>query len=119
MESHLRKKPSKDDIAIVLASAIIPITVLIIGLQSGHSYGYFTFLRIVVFIGAFVYSALCAGEDNQLFQTLFLFLAVLYNPFIPIHLNREIWIVINVATIILFIGGLVIWIQGLKSRDKQ
>lgn len=118
MEKSVRKKPSKGDTAIVLACAAIPITVLIVGLQPGHSYDYFTFLRVVVFFGAFVYSALCAGEENELFKALFLLLAVLYNPFIPIHLNREIWVVINVATIASFVGGLIIWLRGLKYRGR-
>lgn len=36
-------------------------------------------------------------------------ICVLYNPVIPFHFGRDIWLVINAATIVIFVYGLVVW----------
>ena len=64
-------------------------------------YGYYTFLRIVVFLtaGITAYLKFKAGDKNILH---FAVIAILFNPIIPIALSREVWAFFNVAVAILF-----------------
>ncbi len=63
-----------------------------IALFDGLPYGYFTFLRFTVF-GIFTYMTyvLYHSDKNSLWVWVFGFIAVLFNPFIPVYLDREIW----------------------------
>ena len=66
-------------------------------------YGYYQLLRFVV-CGAAVYVAYTAYDWQKMWAVwLFGFIALLFNPLIPIHLSREIWQPINVVCAILFI----------------
>lgn len=58
MEETRPKLPDKGDYFAVLGSAIAPIAVLVWGMGSGNSYGYYIFLRVVVCFCAFVLSCL-------------------------------------------------------------
>jgi len=80
----------KKNIAVLIAAAF-----LFLALIDGWPYGFFTLLRFVVF-AASVYVAWMAYEaKKEKWVWIFGFLAVLFNPFIVIHLNREIWSVID------------------------
>ena len=77
-------------------------------------YGYYTFLRIAV--------TLCAGmtsyiyfksDDKGWLMWACTATAIIFNPIIPIHLTREIWVVLNIVVAGLF-GYLLI-----KPVDKS
>ncbi len=63
-------------------------------------YGYYLLLRIVICgICAFLaYRALKIGNDK--WAWILGVTAVIYNPIFPIHLTREIWSVVNIATVV-------------------
>ena len=85
-----------------LASSIM----LFICLIDGLSYGYFTLLRLIV-CGTSIYNSLkiYQKQNTPLFWT-FIFIAILFNPLIPVYLDREIWLIIDViCAIIMLIGG--------------
>jgi len=64
---------------------------LFMALINGWPYGFFTLLRFVVFaISAYV-AWMSYEAKKEKWVWIFGFLAVLFNPFIVIHLNREIW----------------------------
>ena len=66
-------------------------------------YGYYQILRLVV-CGAGGYIAYTAYEMKKMWAVwLFGFIAVLFNPLFPIHLDRELWAVIDVICGILFL----------------
>lgn len=69
-------------------------------------YGYYTLLRIVV-TGTFAWGAFVAYfEQRPLMPWVFGAGAVLFNPIIPIHLNKELWMLIDsAAAIFLLIAG--------------
>ena len=80
----------KKNIALLIAAAF-----LFVALFDGWSYGFFTLLRFVVF-AATAYVAWMAYEaQKEKWVWIFGFLAVLFNPFIVIHLDREIWSIID------------------------
>lgn len=58
-------------------------------------YGFFTILRFVVFMTSAYVAWMAYEARKEKWVWVFGFLAVLFNPFIVIHLNREIWNVID------------------------
>lgn len=77
-------------------------------------YGYYQFLRLAT-CGAAVYMALkllsVRGNDPE--GWVLAALAVLYNPVFPVHLERSIWVWVNLATAAAFIA------IGLRSRRSR
>lgn len=58
-------------------------------------YGYYTFLRLTVFIGG-LFLAYCFYQRRNVSLVLILVsIVILFNPFIPIYLTREIWLAID------------------------
>lgn len=83
---------------------IIAIIALIIALPDlGLPYGYFQLLRFFI-CGVSAYIAYCAfvNKHNRIGWA-GVFMAILYNPLISIHLTKGIWLVMNMAAII-YIG---------------
>lgn len=66
-------------------------------------YGYYTFLRIAVtaFAGLTAYLSFQSGKRDW-FSWACVGIAILFNPFIPIHLDREVWMFMNVSVAGLF-----------------
>lgn len=89
---------------------------LLWALNPENPYGYYILLRWVC-CAAFAYMALRAMEQEK--QGLVWILgitAVVYNPIIRIHLTREIWSVLNVATIA--IALISIWVLKTETDEK-
>ena len=78
-----------------LISAILAVAVLVGCFPCG--YGYYRFLRIVVFIGS-VLAIIGNAQEGFAWRNLVLGLfAILFNPILPILMTREIWIVVDAA----------------------
>lgn len=76
---------------------------LFFALVPGLPYGYFQILRLIV-CGSACFSAYTAFEkDNKFWLWAFIAIAVLFNPLLPVHLNRVLWQPIDFATGIIFI----------------
>ena len=81
---------------------ITPIVIMAIGFLP-MPYGYYNLSRLVVCGCAIYFAYQLFQKEEKTFVWVFGFLAVLYNPIIPIYLyDKEIWMVINVITGILF-----------------
>lgn len=75
---------------------------LLIWALAQHPYGYYKLLRWVV-CGVGVYSTVVATSSKKTLWAWGLGItAVVFNPIIPIHLDRETWAVIDIAAAILF-----------------
>lgn len=78
-------------------------------------YGYYTLVRICICL----YSAFLAykswEEKIDIWMWIFIVIAVLFNPIIPIYLNRELWAIIDIVIAIVFF----ISISQLKLVDRQ
>lgn len=63
-------------------------------------YGYYVLLRLIVAVsaGLIAYHQFQMDEKLSLWVIAMGFLAVLYNPVVPIHFSKDIWIGINLAT---------------------
>jgi len=75
---------------------LVPIALLLIALIE-LPYGYYQFLRLVIFATAVAIGSL-TWRTSQLGALVLFGVAILYNPLFRIHLEREMWEVINVAT---------------------
>jgi len=66
---------------------------------------YYTFLRIIITIGATTALINEMKNDVNLWGITFLMMAILFNPFIPIYLYQKlIWIPIDIITALLFLA---------------
>ena len=72
-------------------------------------YGYYTFTRIVTCAAAVLIAAAGAQERPvvQTWSFLLLAVAVLFNPFVPIHFNRATWFYFDLAAAATFLLHLV------------
>ena len=73
-------------------------------------YGYYTFTRIVTCVAS-VLIAVVGMQERAVVQTwtiLLLAIAVLFNPFIPIHLNRAVWFYLDLGAATAFLAHLVL-----------
>lgn len=59
-------------------------------------YGFYTFLRIAVTITGII-AALGFYKNDDRIWPVFVGIAILFNPLIPIYLTREIWFFIDLA----------------------
>lgn len=64
-------------------------------------YGYYQFLRLVVCVCA-VLIAIQVKKTTVWFP-IFLTVALLFNPIIPVYLTRDIWALIDIACALLFV----------------
>ena len=88
---------NKNSLALFL---LIPAVLLIIATLVTFPYGFYTLLRLIVSItsGFIIYhSYKGAGGVNEI-SIIFALILILYNPFVPVHLSREIWMPINFIT---------------------
>jgi hypothetical protein len=65
-------------------------------------YGYYTFLRLIVFIGGLYIAYHLYDKKSHVFSIVFVLLAILFNPIIPVHLSRETWLPIDIMSAITF-----------------
>lgn len=71
---------------------------LFAALFDGWPYGFFTLLRFVVFATTAYIAWMAYEQQKEKWVWVFGFIAVLFNPFFPIYLNRDLWSIIDLAT---------------------
>lgn len=65
-------------------------------------YGYYTLLRIIVTIVAGITAFIASEQENQIWMIMFGAIVILFNPIIPIYLDKDTWVVIDIIVAILF-----------------
>ena len=85
---------NKDILKFVL---LFPAIFLIIAPLVKFPYGVYVLLRLVVFASSACMIYFSYQDTKQLNATILIFgfIALLFNPFAPIHLSREIWLPID------------------------
>ena len=71
---------------------------LFVALFRGWPYGFFTLLRFVVFATTSYVAWMAYEHQKEQWIWIFGFFAVLFNPFFPIYLNRNLWSIIDFVT---------------------
>jgi hypothetical protein len=78
---------------------------LLWALNPGNPYGYYVFLRWVC-CAVFAYLAVQAYQQKRQGWVWVLGVtAALYNPIVPAHLGRDVWTLVNLATIVVAIAS--------------
>lgn len=96
---------------------MIAIVMLLWALYPENPYGYYILLRWVC-CAAFAFLAIQAFARNKTpWVWIFGVVAVVYNPIFRIHLTREIWSVVNVATIL--VAAVSVFALTRKTKDKD
>jgi hypothetical protein len=101
-------------------------TILLVIATARLPYGYYTVLRIVTCSAGIVLAVLGFRErQSPAWSVLFLGIAVLFNPFMPIHLHRATWLYLNLGSAALFVSHLV-WLgriatlgEGQMNKDRD
>jgi len=99
---------------------LVPAVLLIVAIFP-LPYGYYTFLRVVV-CGTAIFVAWRSYNNSSSFirssSAFWALVAVLFNPFIPVHLTKSIWVVIDLAVALAYLGHafLVYRAVGLESK---
>lgn len=96
-----------------------PIVLLVIAILP-LPYAYYTFLRLsVCAVSAYLaYQHFLYQDSVDRWVVLLGAVALLYNPFVPIYLTREIWIVLNLIAATTFVLHLVVLKRHLRSSDS-
>ena len=84
---------------------LIPAVLLIIAPIISFPYGFYTFLRLVISLtsGFIIYLTYKSSNGINEISFIFLIILILYNPVIPVHLSRDIWMPINFVTSAIYI----------------
>jgi len=64
----------------------------------GLPYGFFTVLRFVVCASSIYLAWLAYDHTNSWAAYVFGFIAILFNPVIPVYLNKPLWLKIDIIT---------------------
>lgn len=84
-----------------------------------NPYGYYQILRWVI-CGVTGYSAYLAYENNKdSWVWIFGIIAILFNPIAPIHLDRELWSVINIAVAVIIFVSIFKFKVGEEKNEKS
>ena len=67
-------------------------------------YGYYTFLRIVVTLYTLLLAFYAHDQSKNNIMFLFMGIAILFNPLIPVYLSKDIWKFVDIVTAVLFIA---------------
>ncbi len=82
---------------------IISIILLFLAMIEGWPYGFFTLLRLVVFGTTTYLSWLAYRSERQTWTWFFGFIALVFNPLIPLHLGRNLWVVVDLLVAVFLI----------------
>ena len=75
-------------------------------------YGFYTLSRLLVTAAAAA-TAFLLWEERQGFGIALVVLAIIFNPFIKVHLGRELWVVADIVAVLLLIMG------GVASQSSK
>jgi len=79
-------------------------------------YGYYTFLRFIVTLTA-VTTAYCFYKtDSNDKVVIFSLIALLFNPVVPVHLNKPLWLLIDIGIAIYMYSVSMLFVQVDKNK---
>ena len=97
----------------------IIVAIMLLAALGRHPYGYYTLLRFVV-CGVCAYSTYFTIELKKIgWAWTFGIIAVLFNPIIPIYLDRETWAFIDIGVAIIFIISLFLLGKAKSIKDEE
>ena len=76
-------------------------TILLLAALGPWPYDFYLLLRVLIF-GAGIYCGFAMLEKERRLAVALFICAALFNPFVPAHLTREIWSILNIAGAVVF-----------------
>jgi len=87
------------------------VIVLLVLAATPLPYGFYTLIRIIVCLFMAWAAVIFFKKEVETLPWIFIALAVLFNPIIPVYLSKEIWVVIDLGC-----AGF-LWVIGDKLTD--
>ncbi len=109
MESHGGK-----NIALIIGAIF-----LFVAFIDGLPYEFFILLRFIICAVSLFLLSVAANFERPIFIYLFGFIAILFNPLIPVHLERELWLLIDFIVAIFMLISIFILKPKASKTEKQ
>ena len=83
---------------------IVPMIFLIVAPLYKFPYGLYILLRLIVFASSacVIYFSFKDTKELNVTVLIFGFIALLFNPFFPVHFPREVWMVLDFVTAFIY-----------------
>jgi len=95
---------------------VVTIALLLLGIFGDFSYDFYMFIRLVAAISAAIFAYLFYQKKDIAWTWVFTISAIIFQPFIRIHLTKEIWHFLNTILIVLLITG---FLKYYKKNSKE
>lgn len=78
---------------------------MLIAVFPGLPYGYYSFLRVIVFVSGIVLASKSYRTGNSVGLVVYGAYAILFNPIYPIFLDRNTWMIFDFMGVYIFVLG--------------
>lgn len=113
---NLKQDSGKTSVAFIIARCIA--AALAFYAVGKHSYNVYIVTRWAVFLACGWETYLSARGQRPLFGIVNLAAAVVFNPFLPFHLARQTWHLLDVAAGLVILVAIALDVSGLALRKK-
>ena len=97
--------------------SLLSIIMLLLAVPPIWPYSYYSLLRVVICVSAGYLSFLIFNKNKEGWGLSFAIIAVLFNPFFPIHLEKEIWAVLDVLVAVIFLASMFYLKNDLNTKE--
>ncbi len=92
-----------------IIASILPSIFLLLAILDGLPYGFFSLLRLIVFFTNAYLAWLALKSKNLFWVWVYGLIVIVFNPIIPVHFGRDIWIIVDIFTAFLLIISIFIF----------
>lgn len=112
----MQNEPSTDLIRVI---ALVSVVMLVLAVFE-MPYGFYTLLRLVVTAAAAIIAwRALSNQVRPLWAAMMGLIALLFNPFIPVYLTREVWFFIDILVAVVFIAYVIFGMKHAVSGDNS
>lgn len=104
---------------LMLVCHSLPLLLISLAFLPGLPYGYFTLMRCICSICFAVVLTFHFKTGRQLLAFGYLVSSFLYNPIIPLHIGRPVWICVNIATILFAVYSFILYLKSVDSKKES
>jgi len=95
------------------------VALILLGSLGSWPYGYYVFLRWVTCATSIIFAFYAFSLDKVWVAWTLGFVAILFNPLIPIHLSREVWLPIDIVLAVFFIVLSLVFTSNKDVRNSD
>lgn len=101
----------------IITPSIVVMILLFIAIFPIEEYGYYILLRWIVCLTA-IYIAYFSYEAEKIYWSWTMgIIALIFNPLIPFHLGKDVWIIVDFISAVIF--GINIFIFKKNKREEK